>query len=693
MAIARGQIREDIEIRGKDAASREILAVSAKLDQMDRKMAEVQRSAVSFNSSMAAASAKLGLVAQGAQTAISFIADIGRAMERGAATADRFDILSESVKGFDDALRQAKDATLNMVPEAELTKSIALFDSFNIPIADIGRAMEAVSATAARTGQDVNFLAQSYTTGLARLSPMILDNLGVSVKLSDATKRASLEFGKMAKQLSQVEIRAGMAAVVLEQLEQKNAKVDLLKQRTTAIKQLSAAWDDFTAKVEEGLAEGVLQFGDPEGRMERLLEQRKRNIQAAVELAQAERDLAREIQLAGGWREWATKKAEEAVWAGERLRILNLENTRALQLQVGVLEDANREFEAWKMEVEGVSTQERILQLKTRELAAAQRDLNKAIREAPDDVERYRAALEALTMAQFAYQAAFGGREGERAVEAGAKAAQLWTDAQARRGRGGGGRRQKKETFEDWLRKQFPPSPGGGLDLAELGGMSIRTQYGEGLADDDAIFADLDREIGGALRGFEELEFEQTGQRVVKFASDLERAADKLMGSSSGMAQAAASFAGAMDAYFDAADNSGRVDAILQGVQGVVAGFIADEASQMYWIGGAEAVRAAVSLASFDYAGAALHAVASGMAFAQAAKGGKGGGGARRAAPVTGAGSATARPVSSGSMKGDGGTTHIHIHAALGAEQEAAARVRREIGGLRGTGMDREPGV
>lgn len=86
-------------------------------------------------------------------------------------------------------------------------------------------AMQLLSKQAAATGVDMDYMLDSLVVGVGRLSPMILDNLGIQVSLGEATKRAAQMFGVEAESLSKTQVQAGMMDVVLEKLTKSTASL------------------------------------------------------------------------------------------------------------------------------------------------------------------------------------------------------------------------------------------------------------------------------------------------------------------------------------------------------------------------------------------------------------------------------------------------------------------------------------
>jgi hypothetical protein len=114
-------------------------------------------------------------------------------------------------------------------------------------------AMGYLSKVSAATGQDMGFMLDSLVKGVGRLSPMILDNLGIQVALSEATDRASEMFGVEASALDKTQTQAGMMNVVLEKLAANTAAMpDILGSAAQQQAKLSATFKD--AKDQIGLA-------------------------------------------------------------------------------------------------------------------------------------------------------------------------------------------------------------------------------------------------------------------------------------------------------------------------------------------------------------------------------------------------------------------------------------------------------
>lgn len=137
-----------------------------------------------------------------------------------------FEGLAESAgKGADEMLAALQKGSAGMVTNRDLMMS------FNKAAQLVGKdfatqlpdAMQYLGKVAMATGQDMNYMLDSLVVGVGRMSPMILDNLGIQVKLSDATERAAEMFGVEASELTKAQQQAGMMNVVLEKLQENTA--------------------------------------------------------------------------------------------------------------------------------------------------------------------------------------------------------------------------------------------------------------------------------------------------------------------------------------------------------------------------------------------------------------------------------------------------------------------------------------
>jgi len=122
--------------------------------------------------------------------------------------------------------------------------------------AQMPRLMQIAAAASAAGMGDFNFMLNSLVTGLGRLSPLILDNLGFTIKASEAYERYAQSIGKSAAELSKAEQQMALLNVVTEQAENRFGDLDEAAQRMSGmgIAQLRAAFRDLADQMKQDVA-------------------------------------------------------------------------------------------------------------------------------------------------------------------------------------------------------------------------------------------------------------------------------------------------------------------------------------------------------------------------------------------------------------------------------------------------------
>lgn len=137
-----------------------------------------------------------------------------------------FDGIAESSgKSSTEVLEALKKGSYGMISQRELMKSYnsaaqLVGTTFANQLPD---AMSYLSKVSAATGQDMGFMMDSLVKGVGRLSPMILDNLGIQVNVTEANEAYAKTLGKSADQLTKSEQQAAMMNQVLEKLKTNTA--------------------------------------------------------------------------------------------------------------------------------------------------------------------------------------------------------------------------------------------------------------------------------------------------------------------------------------------------------------------------------------------------------------------------------------------------------------------------------------
>ena len=174
--------------------------------------------------------AAVGKIAAGVGVAASAFYGLKKAYDfakEGAAiaqTAESFDRLMASMGVAPDILDQLRDASLGTVDDMTIMSSTMTLLAGTSE--DLGKAMVDAApdlmeiAKAAHklnpAAGDVEYFYNSIATGIKRSSPLILDNLGLVVKVGDANEKMAAKLGKSVDALSAEEKQMALLTAVLD---------------------------------------------------------------------------------------------------------------------------------------------------------------------------------------------------------------------------------------------------------------------------------------------------------------------------------------------------------------------------------------------------------------------------------------------------------------------------------------------
>lgn len=159
-----------------------------------------------------------------------------------------FEGLAESSGvGMDEMLAALKRGSAGMISNRDLMTSFnkaAQLVSTDFAV-QLPNAMGYLGKVAAATGQDMNFMLDSLVTGVGRLSPMILDNLGIQVSLTEANEAYAASIGKSASELTKSEQQAALMNQVMEKLAVNTASMpDITTNAAATMAQLRATFQN-----------------------------------------------------------------------------------------------------------------------------------------------------------------------------------------------------------------------------------------------------------------------------------------------------------------------------------------------------------------------------------------------------------------------------------------------------------------
>lgn len=201
----------------------------AGLDEAKKNVSSFKESAVSGLTSVRNASAMVtaGIVAVGAVT-LTLAKDAGKYESIRDAFVGMTKDMGFSADEFEDRVAKASKGTIdNLTILTGANKALSLIgkEAFEDFGSDFEK-MATLSKKAARaTGQDVGFMFDSLITGVARESKLILDNLGITVDLTEAKNKYAESLGKSADELTETESKTAVLNEVMGKLESNYADV------------------------------------------------------------------------------------------------------------------------------------------------------------------------------------------------------------------------------------------------------------------------------------------------------------------------------------------------------------------------------------------------------------------------------------------------------------------------------------
>lgn len=212
----------------------------------------------------AIATAGLGVAALAAGGLTAALYDAAQAGASFQGIEEAFAGLAEaSGKSTDRLVSELKRGSAGMASQRDLMLSFNKAASLvSLDFANtLPDAMQYLSKVSSATGQDMSFMIDSLVTGVGRLSPMILDNLGIQVDLNEAYEAYAASIGKSADELTKQEQQTALMNQVMEKLAANTANLpDVTGQADTMMAQFTAQLTDFRDIVGKSLIPAMTKF-------------------------------------------------------------------------------------------------------------------------------------------------------------------------------------------------------------------------------------------------------------------------------------------------------------------------------------------------------------------------------------------------------------------------------------------------
>lgn len=153
----------------------------------------------------------------------------------------------------DQILHSLKRASAGTVDTMTLIQKAGTAMMMGIAPEKVSKLMEIARATSKMTGQTVSKAFEDISLAVGRQSRMILDNLGIIVKVSDANENYAKQLGKTASQLTDVEKKQAFMNATID------AGEDLMKRMGKQTK-TTAEWFQSMSALAKNVTVGIGQF-------------------------------------------------------------------------------------------------------------------------------------------------------------------------------------------------------------------------------------------------------------------------------------------------------------------------------------------------------------------------------------------------------------------------------------------------
>lgn len=232
--------------------------VSKTIEQVDSKFGDLKQGFSNMAQTLAKGGAAIAAVGVTMREAF----ELGEEGAQILQTAESFDFLLAKVGAAPDLLDQLRAASQGTISDMELMSSTSLLlagaqGELATNLANATPQLLEIAKAANKLNPalgDTTFLYDSLSRGIKRASPLILDNLGLTVSLGDANERYAESIGKTVDELTEEEKKIALLNSVLEQgdvlINQVGGSVD---SQTDAFQRLKASTTNLTDELKTRL--------------------------------------------------------------------------------------------------------------------------------------------------------------------------------------------------------------------------------------------------------------------------------------------------------------------------------------------------------------------------------------------------------------------------------------------------------
>ena len=155
-----------------------------------------------------------GFLAMGTAVKAIDLAKLGADAQQ---SADAFESIVQGMgKNAEEEFEKIKEASKGLIPDHEIKQAATTALSLGVPLEKLAELMEVARVKSVEMGTTTAQAFSDLAVGIGRGSPMILDNLGLTIKLSEANEDMAKELNKSTKELTKQEKILALSNAVIK---------------------------------------------------------------------------------------------------------------------------------------------------------------------------------------------------------------------------------------------------------------------------------------------------------------------------------------------------------------------------------------------------------------------------------------------------------------------------------------------
>lgn len=241
--------------------------------------------------------------------------DFGREGQALSQITTSFDRMNEAIFMTPDLLKQMEEASRGTIREADLMAGVlkltaGMGDDMARSFAEATpRLLEIAKAASVLNPSlgDTAFLYDSIATGIKRSSPLILDNLGIVVKIGEANEKYAASLGITVEQMTAADRQQALLNATLEAGDQLISQTGgSLDSATDAYDRLAIEIQETTDAAKRWLGEGLLPIvqsinGDYGGAVDNIVEKQREVVTSTEDAVEAAKRISEVSGIWGGF--------------------------------------------------------------------------------------------------------------------------------------------------------------------------------------------------------------------------------------------------------------------------------------------------------------------------------------------------------------------------------------------------------